>query len=112
MELLFNFYLYKFLCTASLQRMPPNKDPCEPAARSRYSADKKHGPGARPRLQYNHLGETTVELGVFIFDTDYSMSIEELARALEDRGFASLFVPEHTHIPASRTSPWAITSRE
>ena len=47
-----------------------------------------------------------MELGVFIIDTDYSMSIEELARALEDRGFASLFVPEHTHIPVSRKSPW------
>ena len=47
-----------------------------------------------------------MELGVFIFDTDYSISIEELARALEDRGFASLFVPEHTHIPVSRKSPW------
>ena len=47
-----------------------------------------------------------MELGVFIFDTDYSISIEELARALEDRGFASLFVPEHTHIPISRKSPW------
>ena len=44
-----------------------------------------------------------MELGVFIFDTDYSISIEELARALEDRGFASLFVPEHTHIPVSYT---------
>ena len=42
-----------------------------------------------------------MELGVFIFDTDYSISIEELARALEDRGFASLFVPEpvsYTHL--------------
>ena len=47
-----------------------------------------------------------MELGVIIFDTDYSMSIEELARAREDRGFASLFVPEHTHIPVSRKSPW------
>lgn len=47
-----------------------------------------------------------MELGVFIFDTDYSISIDELARALEDRGFASLFVPEHTHIPVSRKSPW------
>jgi probable F420-dependent oxidoreductase len=30
----------------------------------------------------------------------------ELARALEDRGFDSLFLPEHTHIPASRKSPF------
>jgi probable F420-dependent oxidoreductase len=29
-----------------------------------------------------------------------------LARAAEDLGFESLFVPEHTHIPASRRSPW------
>ncbi len=47
-----------------------------------------------------------MELGVFIFDTDYSISIDELARALEDRGFASLFLPEHTHIPVSRKSAW------
>lgn len=47
-----------------------------------------------------------MELGVFIFDTDYSIRIDELAQALEERGFASLFVPEHTHIPTSRKSPW------
>jgi probable F420-dependent oxidoreductase len=29
-----------------------------------------------------------------------------LARALEERGFESLWLPEHTHIPASRCSPW------
>jgi len=32
--------------------------------------------------------------------------MDELARALEERGFSSLFVPEHTHIPASRESAW------
>ncbi len=47
-----------------------------------------------------------MELGVFIFATDYSIKIDELARALEDRGYASLFLPEHTHIPVSRKSPW------
>lgn len=47
-----------------------------------------------------------MELGVFIFDTDYSIRIDELAQALEERGFASLFVPEHTHIPTSRKSAW------
>ncbi|HAI65430.1 MAG TPA: LLM class F420-dependent oxidoreductase, partial [Acidimicrobiaceae bacterium] len=30
----------------------------------------------------------------------------ELARALEERGFESYWVAEHTHIPASRRSPW------
>ncbi len=47
-----------------------------------------------------------MELGVFIFATDYSIQIDELARALEERGYASLFLPEHTHIPVSRKSPW------
>ena len=45
--------------------------------------------------------------GVFIFPTDYSIRIDELARAVEERGFESLFVTEHTHIPASRRSPFA-----
>jgi len=45
--------------------------------------------------------------GVFIFPTDYSIRIDELARAVEERGFESLFVTEHTHIPTSRRSPFA-----
>jgi probable F420-dependent oxidoreductase len=48
-----------------------------------------------------------MNIGFFVFATDYSMPMVELARALEDRGFESLFVPEHTHIPTSRRSPWA-----
>ncbi len=47
-----------------------------------------------------------MQIGVFIFDTDFSIDISILARGLEDRGFESLFVPEHTHIPASRQTPW------
>jgi probable F420-dependent oxidoreductase len=47
-----------------------------------------------------------MKVGVFYFPTDYGIDIAELARALEDRGFESLFVPEHTHIPASRKSPF------
>ena len=45
-------------------------------------------------------------VGAFMFVTDYSMRPDELARLLEERGFESLWVPEHTHIPASRLSPW------
>ena len=41
-----------------------------------------------------------------MFPTDYSISIVDLARASEDLGFESLWVPEHTHIPADRRSPW------
>jgi probable F420-dependent oxidoreductase len=47
-----------------------------------------------------------MKIGCYMFATDFSMPIVELARALEERGFESLFVPEHTHIPTSRRSPW------
>jgi probable F420-dependent oxidoreductase len=47
-----------------------------------------------------------MHIGFFVFATDYSMPIVDLARAVEERGFESLFLPEHTHIPASRRSPW------
>jgi probable F420-dependent oxidoreductase len=45
-------------------------------------------------------------VGVFYFNPDYGIDIGELAAALEERGFASLYVPEHTHIPTSRRSPF------
>ena len=44
--------------------------------------------------------------GVVIFPTDYAIAPAVLAQALEARGFESLFVPEHTHIPSSRRTPW------
>ena len=47
-----------------------------------------------------------MDIGVTIFLTDKSIGVIELARALEERGFESLFVPEHTHIPVSRTTPY------
>ena len=47
-----------------------------------------------------------MKVGVFIFATEYAIRIDELARELESRGYDSLFVPEHTHIPTSRRSPW------
>lgn len=46
-----------------------------------------------------------MELGLTIFATDRSMAPAELAREAEARGFSSLFVPEHTHIPTSRETP-------
>jgi probable F420-dependent oxidoreductase len=47
-----------------------------------------------------------MELGVCYFPTDYGIDMSELGRALEDRGFKSLFTPEHTHIPLSRRTPF------
>jgi hypothetical protein len=42
--------------------------------------------------------------GLAIFATDEGISPAELARLAEAKGFESLFVPDHTHIPASRSS--------
>lgn len=43
--------------------------------------------------------------GVTMFVTDLSIGVVELARAVEERGLDSLWLPEHTHIPVSRTTP-------
>jgi len=44
--------------------------------------------------------------GAGIFATDYAMRPDELARELEERGYESLWLPEHTHIPANRRTPY------
>ena len=47
-----------------------------------------------------------MKLGIEMFATDYAIRPDELARACEERGFESVWYPEHTHIPASRRSPF------
>src|SRR6476659_7891106 len=47
-----------------------------------------------------------MQFGAAMFFTDYSMAPGDLGRALEERGFESLWAPEHSHIPASRLSPF------
>ena len=47
-----------------------------------------------------------MHVGVAMFCTDYAIAPTELARALEERGFESLWLPEHSHIPLSRRSPF------
>ncbi|MEQ8840414.1 MAG: LLM class F420-dependent oxidoreductase [Acidimicrobiales bacterium] len=47
-----------------------------------------------------------MRFGATIFPTADAMPMGALGAALEDRGFESLWVAEHTHIPASRRSPW------
>ncbi len=47
-----------------------------------------------------------MHLGVSMFVTDYSIDPGTLGREAEARGFESLWMPEHTHIPVSRKSPW------
>ena len=47
-----------------------------------------------------------MEFGAAMFFTDYSTTPAELGQALEARGFESLWAPEHSHIPTSRTTPF------
>ena len=47
-----------------------------------------------------------MRFGVATFITDYGIRPDALGRALEERGFDSLFIAEHSHIPVSRESPW------
>ncbi|MCX7620744.1 MAG: LLM class F420-dependent oxidoreductase [Acidimicrobiales bacterium] len=46
-----------------------------------------------------------MRFGITMFATDLSMSVSELAQEAEARGFDSVFLPEHTHIPVSRRTP-------
>ncbi|MET7681433.1 LLM class F420-dependent oxidoreductase [Streptomyces sp. NPDC005423] len=47
-----------------------------------------------------------MRIAVTIFLTDETVTPVRLARELEERGFAGLYLPEHTHIPAERTTPY------
>lgn len=47
-----------------------------------------------------------MRIGLFPFLTDYSMPVDELAIAAEARGFESIWVPEHTHIPVQRKTAY------
>ncbi|KRD17466.1 MULTISPECIES: LLM class F420-dependent oxidoreductase [unclassified Streptomyces] len=47
-----------------------------------------------------------MRIAVTIFLTDETITPVRLARELEQRGFAGLYLPEHTHIPVERTSPY------
>jgi probable F420-dependent oxidoreductase len=47
-----------------------------------------------------------VKFGIAVFPTDYAADPATIARLVEARGFESLFFPEHTHIPASRRTPY------
>ncbi|MDT0446703.1 LLM class F420-dependent oxidoreductase [Streptomyces johnsoniae] len=50
--------------------------------------------------------------GIVTFLTDYGIDPVQLGRAVEERGFGSLFLTEHTHIPTSRLTPWPVGAPE
>src|SRR5439155_6846683 len=47
-----------------------------------------------------------MKFGIAVFPADYAADPATIARLVEERGFESLFFPEHTHIPASRRTPF------
>lgn len=47
-----------------------------------------------------------MKFGIFMFQTDTAIRPDHLAKAAEDRGFESVWFPEHSHIPTSRATPW------
>jgi probable F420-dependent oxidoreductase len=47
-----------------------------------------------------------MEFGICMFPTDYAIRPAELGRLVEEHGFESLLLPEHTHIPTSRKTPY------
>ena len=49
-----------------------------------------------------------MHFGGVMFVTEYSMDPAALAQALEVRGFESIWVPEHSHIPTSRRTPFPV----
>jgi probable F420-dependent oxidoreductase len=46
-----------------------------------------------------------VDFGISYFPTDESIEPAEMARMCEERGFESVFVTEHTHVPVNRETP-------
>ena len=47
-----------------------------------------------------------MDFGIAMFPTDYAVDAPTLGRLVEERGFESLWFPEHTHIPVSRETPY------
>lgn len=80
----------------------PTSGPCDYCARSWFT----HGVGSPRPAEGLTIKERVLLFGLYMFSTDYSIGPVEVGRAAEDHGFESLFLTEHTHIPASRVTPW------
>ena len=70
---------------------------------ARHEAARQPLDGARsPDIVYRD----PVELGFTTMNTPDDIRPDRLARALEERGYESLFIGEHSHIPTSRVTPY------
>src|SRR5216684_4494669 len=78
-----------------------------PSASTAPISRKRSRPSAAARTTPRSISEDDpMKYGIAMFPTDYAIQADALARELEARGFESLWLPEHTHIPAIRKSPW------
>src|SRR5215467_5131119 len=67
----------------------------------RRSETAQASPGLATLAMARRPGQArTTSSRVAIFPTEYSMDMARLASSAEERGFESLWVAEHTHIPA------------
>src|SRR5262249_25596457 len=55
---------------------------------------------------HRHGRSKTMKYGLYVVPTDASPPITDLARAIEERGFDSIWVPEHSHIPTTGSTPY------
>ncbi|MCH7742782.1 MAG: LLM class F420-dependent oxidoreductase [Proteobacteria bacterium] len=49
-----------------------------------------------------------MDLGLFVIATQHAMPIDQLAKAAEERGFESIWIPEHSHIPIDSVYPGGV----
>lgn len=49
-----------------------------------------------------------MKFGIVSYNTEYGLRPDDAARAAEERGYESIWLPEHTHIPVSRESPFPL----
>ena len=60
-----------------------------------------------PRNRYAFaIYDDVMDIGALIFPTDKTIRPDRLGTALEERGYDSLWVAEHTHIPLTRKTPY------
>ena len=57
-------------------------------------------------LGMQRFSETSPKLGITMLATWNTLSPSQLAVEVESRGFDSLWLPEHSHIPSSRVTPF------
>ena len=86
---------------------PPAHQPRVDDRRRHDRGDEEHPGRAQPRPATRSRAErSTMELGFSTMNTPEDVRPDVLARELEDRGYTSLFIGEHSHIPASRRTPY------